>query len=168
MDEDGPQPHPALADRAVLHLLEATAYMRYLLQTLMSRNTRDAPNSGPGRNFWFNLWMPTGAGGQQPYGGYAGPEGQQVLEAGGMVAQGPDPAAVAAAAAGVPARRPAGRRLLQHRLVCRNSYCALCAGTCDLFTRGHGLRLDPALPAGLREMDDIVQELALALNNINL
>ncbi|GIL84117.1 hypothetical protein Vretimale_11034 [Volvox reticuliferus] len=132
----------AVTDRAVIQLQEATSYMRYLLYCLMCRDARDSAARGPGLQFWLsNLMSP-------PLQGHA----QQVLSG----------------AAGARGHRSAGRRLLGHRLLCQNPYCALCSGTCELFTRGQGLRRELPVPNGLRDMDLIVHELSLALGSVNL
>ncbi|GLC42862.1 hypothetical protein PLESTF_000586000 [Pleodorina starrii] len=134
-----------VADRAVVQLQEATSYMRYLLHCLMCRNERASPSRAPGLQFWLDALMPQGL---MPHDGSAAPP----------------PLAVAAAVAPT----IAGRRLLGHRLMCRNSFCALCSGTCDLFTRGRALHGQPPVPSGLHDMDLIVHELSLALGSVNL
>ncbi|GIL59196.1 hypothetical protein Vafri_13885 [Volvox africanus] len=132
----------AVTDRAVIQLQEATSYMRYLLYCLMCRDARDSAARGPGQHFWINTLMP--------------PPLQEHTQQAHSVA------------AGAARHGSAGRRLLGHRLLCQNPYCALCSGTCELFTRGQGLRRELPVPNGLRDMDLIVHELSLALGSVNL
>ncbi|GLC59007.1 hypothetical protein PLESTB_001432300 [Pleodorina starrii] len=150
MAAGGPgHPDPSIS-HVVLYIMycvlqEATSYMRYLLHCLMCRNERASPSRAPGLQFWLDALMPQGL---MPHDGSAAPP----------------PLAVAAAVAPT----IAGRRLLGHRLMCRNSFCALCSGTCDLFTRGRALHGQPPVPSGLHDMDLIVHELSLALGSVNL
>ncbi|EFJ47874.1 hypothetical protein VOLCADRAFT_91513 [Volvox carteri f. nagariensis] len=155
-------PPAQVTDRAVIQLQEATSYMRYLLYCLMCRQARvrlrvreadeghDTAARAPGLHFWLNMAMPPQATGHVTAAVVAAAAPPAVAVA---VAAIRPPTATAALRMALPS---AGRRLLCHRLMCRNPLCALCSGTCELFTRGQGLRRELPVPSGLYDMDVIV------------
>ncbi|GFR42801.1 hypothetical protein Agub_g3769 [Astrephomene gubernaculifera] len=162
------------ANRAVLQLQEATSYMRYLLHTLMRKQySGDAASRVAGRTFWLAVLRAPALQPQQPQQRRQLPQRMAAADGGmGAAMEAADAAGAGAGAGAVgeaylepPSAAPtlAGRRLVIHRLTCRNPYCALCAGTCELFTRGHALRSELRAPNTMRDMNNIVQELSLAL-----
>ncbi|GFR46042.1 hypothetical protein Agub_g7511 [Astrephomene gubernaculifera] len=165
------------ANRAVLQLQDVTSYMRYLLHTLMRKQSSgDTASRAAGRMFWLEVLRAPALQPQQQQQWTAchpvmaaadGGMGAAMEEAGGATGAGGGSGAGGGAYRYLepPSAAPtlAGRRLVMHRLMCRNPYCALCAGTCELFTRGHALTGDLRAPQTMRDMDNIVQELSLAL-----
>ncbi|KAG2486641.1 hypothetical protein HYH03_014697 [Edaphochlamys debaryana] len=134
----------AAAARASQQLQEATSYLKYILHSLMCRTARDLPSRAPGVAFWLGML------------------GDGLAAGNGAGATGPLPWPQAAP------QPSAGQRLLHHRLTCRNTGCAMCSGTCDLFVRGNALRQELPVPQTLNQMDDIVQALSMALASFNL